>query len=190
MIYKIVVVLGLILSQLSQAEMKPISDEHLDGINGQGGVYLTGEFTINKEGGPLWGAVDGELDPKGGAKVTRNCGDAVTPDECGMRIAVLVDKAIGGWYVLDDVSGGFSFEGLTLRTEFIEKDEEGGDFNKEVLKVGLPDTVKMSDYNFTFAVSNSGQWSSAPGFKQTNIFGIHQDGDITLKGNLLLFPVD
>lgn len=175
----------------AMSEMKPLDDENLDNINGQGGVYLTGEFTINKDGGPLWGATAGQLDPKGGTKITRNCGDAVTPTkECGMRIAVLVDQAAGGWYVFDDVSGGFSFEGLTLRTEYIDKDEEGNDFKKEVLKIGLPDKVKMNNYKFSVAASNSGQWSSDAGFKQTNIFGVQQHGEVTLKGNLLMFPID
>jgi len=182
MIYNVLTMIGLALITLSlplNAEMKPLTDSALDNISGQGGVYLTGEFTINKNPGPLW-ATTGD----------RNCGSASDPKVCGLRFAVSVDGGGSEWYVLDDVSGGMAFEGLTLRTEFIAQDEEGNDFNKEVLKVGLPGKVKMTDYKFTFAFSNQGAWSDDAGFRQTDIFGIQQDGDITLKGNLIMFPTE
>ncbi len=35
------------------AEMQPFSDASLSAMNGQGGVYLSGEFSINKDGGVL-----------------------------------------------------------------------------------------------------------------------------------------
>jgi hypothetical protein len=173
-------------SVFTHAEMKVLDDVHLDAINGQGGVYLTGEFILNRDGGPLWSNQAGQLDSEGGTKVVRDCG----AQECGLRVAILVDKNVGGWFVLDDVSGGFAFEGLTLRTEYIEKDEEDGDFNKTVLKLGLPDKVKMTNYKYTIAASNGGQWSDDVNYKQTDMFGVQQHGEVTLKGNLLMFPVD
>ena len=160
----------------ANAELKPLAPDEMDSVSGQGGVYLSGEITINKNGGPLWD----------NSRNGQNCSG-----KCGLRFAVSVDASGNEWYVLDDVSGGMSFEGLTLRTEYIEKDEEGGDFDKEVLKVGLPGKVKMNDYKFTFAFANKGAYGEGgSSFRQTDIFSVRQDGDVTLKGNLLLFPTD
>lgn len=178
MIYKAMFVFLVGLPVFSYAEMKPLAEEELDNVSGQGGVYLTGEFSINKDPGPLWKTTS-----------DRACGPN-NNEVCGLRLAVSVDNGGSEWYVLDNVSGGMSFEGLTLRTEHIDQDEKGNAFGKEVLKIGLPGKVKMNDYKFTFAFSNKGAWENSPSFKQTDIFGIQQDGDVTLKGNLILFPTD
>ena len=166
----------LVLFSPTYAELRPLAAEEMDSVSGQGGVYLSGEFTINKDGGPLWD----------NSRNGKNC-----VGKCGLRFAISVDDSGNEWYVLDDVSGGMSFEGLTMRTEYIDKDEEGGNFDKEVLKVGLPGKVKMNDYKFTFAFSNKGAYGEGgSSFRQTDIFSVRQNGDVTLKGNLLLFPTD
>tara|TARA_B100001250_G_scaffold413168_2_gene446424 strand:+ start:636 stop:1271 length:636 start_codon:yes stop_codon:yes gene_type:complete len=193
----------------AMAELKPITDSDLVEISGQGGVYLSGEIAINKDGGPLWSATPGQLDDFGNEKVVRNCGTAAEPEECGLRFAVKLNSNSEGWYVLDDLSGGFSFEGLTLRTEnrptAIDYDytTDGGQtytptevaFDKEVVVIGLPGTVGFNNFKFTYAVANNGEWGQSPDggvtpFVQTDLYGIRLDGDITLQGNLLLYPVN
>lgn len=39
---------------LVQAELQALDDSALSQLNGQGVVYLSGEFSINKDGGVLW----------------------------------------------------------------------------------------------------------------------------------------
>lgn len=203
-------------ASLAQAELQSMDESNMAEISGQGGVYLSGEFTINKNGGPLWTTtpddvsdVDAPLeafDDFGVRKEFRDCGTQGDPQECGLRFAIKLNGNSEGWYVLDDLSGGMSFEGLTLRTEMIttakDYDVAPGSsdsfnvvpINEEVLQIGLPGTVSFSNFKFKYAVANNGEYGIDPSqgtpFKQTEIFGVELDGDITLKGNLLLFPVD
>lgn len=198
----------------SQAELKTLDDLDMAEVAGQGGVYLSGEFAVNKNGGPLWSAVtdeNGNVDAKddfGQLKEFRNCGSVDAPRDCGMRIAMKLNENSEGWYVLDDISGGFAFEGITLRTRTIEEavnydyTEDGGQtystrtqpVNDEVVEIGLPGELRFNDFRFKFAVANNGEFGvdNAAGetFRQTEIFGIELDGAIAIQGNLLLFPVD
>lgn len=198
--------MGALFSVAGLAELAPMAEGEMESVTGQGGVYLSGELAFNKDGGPLWGASTGQFDDFGVEKQLRNCGTDTDPKECGLRIASQLD--LGGWYVLDDMSGGFAFEGLTLRTSLREtalnydlRDASGNPvveaFNKEVVEIGLPNTVSLNNFKFTLAVANSGEWKpdgtvlvDGSTFQQTNLFGIQMHGDITLKGNLLLFPVN
>lgn len=165
--------------------LEPLDADALDAVHGQGGVYLTGEFTINKNGGPLWSIQNGALDDRGGVKEFRNCGTAGSPRECGMRLAFKVEEGTqDGWVVLDDVTGSFAFEGLTLRTRSVATNNG----NKEVLEVGLPGQIRSNEFRYTVAFSNSGEWS--PSIEQTNILTVRQNGIVNLQGNLLLFPVE
>ncbi|MEK9767274.1 MAG: hypothetical protein VW274_12430, partial [Thalassolituus sp.] len=139
---------------------------------------------------------------------------------CGMRFAIKLNENSEGWYVIDDLSGGMSFEGLTLRTERLTSavnydawDNAAGDFqtmaiDEEVVQIGLPGVVSFRDFKFKFAVANNGEFGVAPrdengqvainpetnapydSFRQTDIFGVQLNGDIILQGNLLLFPVE
>lgn len=194
----------------SSAELVSIDESNLADISGQGGVYLSGEFSINKEGGPLW--EDGsrpyyELNANG----ERVIDDLISPDQCdngvcGLRLAVKLNENNEGWYVIDDLSGGMSFEGLTLRTVNIKSavdydvwDDNTNDFqivalDEEVLQIGLPGKVTFNDFKFKYAVANNGEFgvplADGTAFKQTEIFGVELNGAITLQGNLLLFPVD
>lgn len=197
---------------VSHAELKSIDDTSMSDISGQGGVYLTGEFSINKDGGPLWtnGTRDYySLDGSGNLVVDNSLNpdnpgspDACEGGICGLRIAVKLNENSDGWYILDDLSGGFSFEGLeisteTLTTSFSETTHSdapiaGG--GVEVLQIKLPGTVAFNKFKFTYSVANNGEFGvplngSTP-FQQTDIFGVQIDGDLTLQGNLLLFPVD
>ncbi|GAA6146920.1 hypothetical protein NBRC116585_30400 [Thalassolituus maritimus] len=183
-------------------------------VSGQGGVYLSGEFAINKNGGPLW--EDGTRpyyvrDAQGnlsidGSTPADQCDDGI----CGLRLAMKLNENSEGWYVLDDLSGGLSFEGLTLQTETLTSVP---DYNNvtlvngeptpatvalpdgdEVVNIGLPGTIAFNDFKFKFAVSNNGEFGvpleDGTAFRQTEIFGVQLDGNITVGGNLLLFPVD
>lgn len=115
-----------------------------------------------------------------------------------MRLAVR-SEAAGGWYVLDNIKGIFSFEGLTLRTRVINSGfaGDGAGFNQDVLEFGLPNEVKFKGSSFAFAVANQGGWRNSAGtvanggdasFQQTNIFSAKIDGSIRMQGNVLVFP--
>jgi len=91
--------------------------------------------------------------------------------------------------VLDNIRGRFSFEGITLRTRTIDSgfNGDGASFNEDVLEIGLPNTVTYSDVTFTVANSSEARPTDT-GFQQTDIFSAKIDGDVILRGNLLLFP--
>jgi len=211
--YKSLLTLPLVFCGMSAvAELAPLDEADMSAVNGQGGVYLSGEFTINKNGGPLWRPTAdlndefADYDDFGGLKEVRNCGTDLEPKECGLRFAIKLNENSEGWYVLDDVSGGLAFEGLTLRTreagQVIDYDQWDAasssyavvDVDDEIVEVGLPGTVTFDEFTFKYAVANNGEFGvpTADGtpFRQTEIFGVVIDGNITLEGNLLLFPVD
>ncbi|MAX87931.1 MULTISPECIES: DUF6160 family protein [Thalassolituus] len=200
----------LMVATSSMAEMEAIDDFDLSEISGKGGVYLSGEFAINKDGGPLW---DDPNEVSGFTPGTRpifdGAGNIVGSEECengicGLRLAIKLNENSEGWYVLDDVSGGMSFEGLTLQTEtlttatnydvWVDGGFEEKAVDDEVLKIGLPGTITFNDFKFKFAVANNGEFGvplqDGTAFRQTEIFGVQLDGNITVGGNLLLFPVD
>src|SRR5574343_574152 len=109
-------VLLALLPALALAELQPMDDGDLSQMSGQGGVYLSGEFSINKNGGVLWDTPTTN-NPAQWTANQRSCAlaGAATPESCGMRVAVRT-AATSGWYVLDNIKGIFSFEGLTLDT--------------------------------------------------------------------------
>lgn len=181
------------------AEMQPLDDASLSAMNGQGGVYLSGEFSINKDGGVLW-STPASNNPSTWTASQRSCATAgaSTPENCGMRVAIR-SEADGGWYVLDNLKGVFSFEGLTLRTRTVNSgfNGDGAGFNQDVLEFGLPNEVKFKDGSFAFGVANQGGWQNRslsvanggnPSFQQTNIFSAKIDGTIRMQGNVLVFP--
>ena len=87
-------------SSFSYAEMASIGDDELSEVTGQSGVYLSGEISINEEGGPLSNSYFGD------------CSDSTKV--CGARIAAQTSLG-GGWFVLDNIRGTIAFEGLTLQ---------------------------------------------------------------------------
>ena len=156
------------------ADMAPLDDEAMAGISGQGGIYLTGDIAINEFGGPLQNAYFGD------------CTD--DSKRCGARLAFRV-KEDGGWLVLDELRGKFSFEGLTLRVREIS-DGFGGDgaeFNGDVLEIGLPNIVRYDDVRFKLAASSTARPTDV-GFQQTDIISVQIQGDVVMEGNLLVFP--
>lgn len=164
---------AILLSQSVCAELSSIDDKGLSGISGQAGVYLSGEIAINESGGPIQNAYFGD------------CSDA---KKCGARLA-LQTKENGGWFVLDDFKGAFSFQGLTLKVRGINSGfgGDGAKFNREVLEIGLPDQIKVDKLQYTYATSSTARPTDL-GFQQTDIYTVEIDGNVTLQGNLLVFP--
>ena len=199
MISKTWLALAALLALPAYAEMQALDDDTLSSMNGQGGVYLSGEFSINKDGGVLW-STPSSNNPSTWTASQRSCATAgaSTPENCGMRVAIR-SEAEGGWYVLDNLKGVFSFEGLTLRTRTINSgfNGDGAAFNQDVLEFGLPNEVKFKDGSFAFGVANQGGWQNKslsvanggnPSYQQTNIFSAKIDGTIRMLGNVLIFP--
>ncbi len=184
----------------AQAELQPLADASLSEVSGQGGVYLSGEFSINKNGGPLW-STPATTNAASWAVGERSCATkgSSTPESCGLRVAIRSEQN-GGWYVLDNIKGIFSFEGLTLRTRVINSGfaGDGAGFNQDVLEFGLPNEVKFKDGSFAVAVASKGEWrNNADGavgrdatFQQTNLFSAKIDGTIRMQGNVLIFPTN
>lgn len=181
-----------------QAELKALNDADLSAQSGQGGVYLSGEFSINKDGGVLWDT-PASVNRASWTANERSCHapGATATESCGMRLAIR-SEAAGGWYVLDNLKGTFSFEGLTLRTRLINSGfgGDGASFNQDVIELGLPNEVKYKNGSFAFAVANQGGWrnnqAGAPAadttYQQTNIFSAKLEGTIRMQGNVLIFP--
>lgn len=158
----------------ANAEMATLDDSDLSEVAGQGGIYLSGDVSINEMGGPLQNSYFG------------GCSEA--EKRCGARFAFRV-KEDGGWMVLDDIRGKFSFEGLTLRVRKIDSGF-GGDgelFNRDVLEIGLPGTIRYQDVQFTLAGSSTARPTDV-GFQQTDIISVEMQGEVVMEGNLLVFP--
>lgn len=156
------------------ADMQSIDDETLSGVTGQAGVYLTGEVSINEEGGPLENSYFGA------------CSDATKV--CGARISFQTQDN-GGWFVLDNIKGSISFEGLTFQVRNISSGF-GGDgalFNRDVMEIGLPENIRMNDFQYTLATGSSERPTDA-GYQQVDFMTVEMSGDLTLQGNLLVFP--
>lgn len=206
------------MSGLANAELSALDETDMADVKGQGGVYLSGELSINKPytdgagrwGGPLW-KKPSSANPADWAADERACGPVgAKTEDCGMRIAVkLQNDANGGWYVIDNLKGAISFQGLTLQSRTINNDTGlndsfGGDgtwFNGDVLEIGLPNKLKFKDVSFTFANSKTAEWtkaldiqsgtdsiSGAPVYQQMPLFSVKIDGEVKMRGNLLVFP--
>ena len=184
-----------LLPVLALAEMQALDDSALSEMSGQGGVYLSGEFSINKDGGVLWGT-PASNNPAQWAANQRSCAlaGAASPESCGMRVAVR-SGANAGWYVLDNLKGIFSFEGLTLDTRTLTS----ANGEREVLALGLPNEIRFKDGNFSFGVASQGGWKNKalsaanggdPSYQQTNIFSAKIDGSIRMQGSVLVFPTN
>ncbi|MCR8916359.1 hypothetical protein FDP08_20210 [Marinobacter panjinensis] len=168
------VVIAIFGAKQAAAELDRLDDQDLAEVSGQGGIYLSGDISINEMGGPIENSYFGRCD---------------NPDKkCGARLAYRL-KADGGWMVLDEIRGNFAFEGLTLRVRSIDSGF-GGDgelFNRDVMEIGLPDIVRYNDVRFKIAGSNMPR-PTDPGFRQTDILAVEMQGEVIMEGNLLVFP--
>src|SRR5690606_20155796 len=105
-------------------------------------VYLTGEISINEEGGPLVNSYCG------------SCADSAKI--CGARLSFQTQQN-GGWLVLDNIKGSISFEGLTFQVRNISSGFgwDGAIFNRDVMEIGLPESIRMNDFQYTLATGSS-----------------------------------
>lgn len=200
---------ALLFSSAVNAELQAIDDDELSQTIAQGGLYLSGEFSLNENGGPIDDATYDSCD-----------GAASSGNRCGARFAYrLGGNDDNGWYVVDDWRGEVSFEGLTLRTRRIDgnkrdiagqlvdvdgnsvdqvnavalgnNDGFGGDgasFDKEVLEIGLPSSVKFRDYQYTLGYASHASPGDSASYQQTNIYGVQINGKVNMTGNMLIFP--
>lgn len=175
----ILIIITLIFTASSSA-LEPLLDTEMKNISGQGGVYLSGDIAINAQGGPL--NVDGP------AHWQTTCDTDSSDTRCGARLAFNATST-GGYLVLDNIRGRFSFEGLTIGTRSIDTgfDGDGAVFDSSVLEIGLPNSMAFDNVTYTIAASNEARPTDA-GFIQTDMMTARLDGEITLKGNLLMFP--
>lgn len=171
---KVVLILLLSIVTLVNADLEKIDDKDLSAVTGQAGVYLTGEVSINEEGGPLENNYFG------------SCLD--NSKKCGARLSFQTQQD-GGWFVLDNIKGSISFEGLTFQVRNISSGF-GGDgalFNKDVLEIGLPENIRMNDFQYTLATGSSSRPTDGA-YNQVDLMTVEMSGDLTLQGNLLVFP--
>jgi len=163
-----------LLPSTAMAELSPLHDEALSEVSGQGGIYLSGDVSINEVGGPVENSYFGQCNEQ--------------TKKCGARVAYRLKEG-GGWVVLDDLRGMFAFEGLTLRVRAIDSGfvGDGEQFNRDVVEIGLPDIMRYKDVRFDLATSSTAR-PTDPGFQQTTIFAAEMQGDVVMQGNLLIFP--
>lgn len=165
----------------ASADMERLGDDDMAAVSGQGGgMSLSGDLTFNEDGGPLTGENLGFDDCDAGGR-------------CGARVAAQLSED-GGWFVLDDIRGTFAFDGLTLRTRTIDGSGggfggDGSEFNREVLEIGMPDTARFENFSYTIATSSTARPSDTD-FQQTDRMTVEMDGEVTLDGNMLVFPLD
>ena len=115
------------------------------------------------------------------------CGDG--DKVCGARLAFQTQKS-GGWFVVDDIRGSVSFEGLTFQVRDISSGfgGDGASFDKEVLEIGLPSSVKFRDYQYTLGYASHASPGDSASYQQTNIYGVQINGKVNMTGNMLIFP--
>ncbi|MFV1872818.1 MAG: DUF6160 family protein [Oleiphilus sp.] len=156
------------------ADLQSIADDDLSDVTGQAGVYLTGEVSINEEGGPLEDSYFGA------------CTD--NTKKCGARLAFQTQQD-GGWFLIDNIQGSVSFEGLTFQVRSISTGFGGdGDiFRGDVLEIGLPESIRMNDFQYTLATGSSSRPTDAA-YNQVDLMTVEMSGEMTLQGNLLVFP--
>ncbi|ARU54761.1 hypothetical protein OLMES_0664 [Oleiphilus messinensis] len=177
-----------LVSTVASAELSMISEQEMSHVSGQGGIYLTGDISFNESGGPMEQvtAANG-VEYYGG-----DCSQDVQR-RCGARLAYQT-RQNGGWFVFDNIQGGFSFQGLTLRVRHIDSGfgGDGAAFDRDVLEIGLPEFINFDNVRMTFATANAARPTDlsydGSAFQQTDIISFEMDGNVTMQGNLLVFP--
>ena len=180
--------------------LEQITDDELNDFTGQNGIYLSGDISLNEVGGPLTSSDAGNVDPNDSSTVWGTCQEVTDglASRCGARLSVKTNST-EGYFVLDEMRGKMSFEGLTLKAREITSTDDanfGGDVanflgsetGKTVLEIGLPSEVRFENFSYTIANSSTARPTDA-GYQQQNIFGVELNGSIEMQGNLLVFPV-
>jgi len=143
--------------------LEPLNDSSMSDFTGQAGISISAEVTINENGGPLDGTKGGRIAVSSGSTDSSN-----------------------GWLIYDNVKGSLSYENMTIKTREINSgfNGDGAEFNRDVLEIGLPDTVKYEDVSYTIATSAGAGIGSA----QTELMTFTMSGEVEMTGNMLLFP--
>ena len=169
---------------LVQGELVSLDEEQLATVGGQGGVALSGSFSINPVDGPQWSKAANGSCTTGGT----NSGAVGT---CGARFAIQFDEDTG-YIILDDIQGAIAFGSqaggnreMEIRAGSKTQTINGEDVTKEVLSLGLSDVLKYDDFGFTLGASTQ---SLPDAGAQTNLLSINIDGEVRGQGNLLVFP--
>ncbi len=178
-------------TQLQALEL--MNDKGLENVTGQNGVSLSGELSFNEDGGPLSDTIDPD-DTGAMTSTWGTCSDAQA-SRCGVRLSVKLNKDTGsqGWYVLDEMKGKISFEGLTIKSrEITATDTFGGDENDigagmTVLEIGLPNEIKYENFSYNVATSSTARPTDI-GFTQQVRYGVDFNGSVNMQGNMLIFP--
>src|SRR5690554_6374167 len=106
----VVTLAELLCGPFAGAEMAALVEGGMAEVSGRGGNYSSSDIELNELGGLLQNNYFGccnEQDKK-----------------CGARLAYQLKEG-GGWMVLDDIRGMFSFEGLMLRVRSIDSGIRG-----------------------------------------------------------------
>lgn len=154
----ILAALALLFSASAGAELRSLGDSDLDDVVGQAGISISASLNLQEN-----------------PSQTRCAGG------CGARLAIQPAGSGNNYLVIDDISGKFSFDEVTLDVVTI-KDGFGGDgaaFNRPVLRVGLKDT-SFQDLRFTIAGANKARGTD-PGLVQTNLVSARIDGTLAAR---------
>ncbi|WBG63803.1 DUF6160 family protein [Pseudomonas citronellolis] len=161
-----VALLAMLTGPLAQAELRTLPDDDLGQVVGQDGLSLG--VTVNIQKTP---------------SITR------CPGGCGARVAIQPAGSGNNFLVLDNISGTFSFDEVTVDILSINSGfgGDGAAFNRQVLRVGLKD-VNFDGISLTLAGANKARSTDA-GLVQTDLLSARVDGVLHVQGNLNLFQV-
>ena len=149
---------------LVMADLQPLEETELAAVNGQDGLSISASIRFSPN-----------------PALTR------CPGGCGTRVAFRPGQN-GGVIVIDNLKGGFSFDGVTLDVVTIKDgfNGEGAQFNSDALKIGLRET-HLHDVQFTLSGANRAN-ATGPGYEQADLLTYRSNGQVQLRGDLYIFP--
>ncbi|WP_281645257.1 hypothetical protein [Parendozoicomonas sp. Alg238-R29] len=174
-------------SGLAQAELEALDDDMLSGSTAQG-VTLSGNFSLNENGGPLWRAPDG------------NCSVSTNNGECGTRIAIQEDEG-SGWIILDIFQGSLAFGSYANSDPMVLSIEERQIADNpntpenearslDVISADYEGRLEYENLSLKIASQPLNQGPEPNPASQRDLMSLNFNGYSTFTGNLLLFPVD
>ncbi|HLV16284.1 MAG TPA: DUF6160 family protein [Pseudomonas sp.] len=149
---------------LAMADLRPLEETELAAVNGQDGLTISASIRFNPN-----------------VSQTRCAGG------CGARVTIRPGQS-AGVIAIDNIKGGFSFDGVTLDIVTINSgfNGEGAQFNRDALKLSLREAYFD---NAQYTLSGANQVSATqPGFQQTDLLTYHTNGRVDLRGDLYIFP--
>lgn len=168
----VVTLAGLLCGPFAGAEMAPLDDAGMAEVSGRGGIYLSGDISINELGGPLQNNYFGRCNEQ--------------DKRCGARLAYQLKEG-GGWMVLDEIRGMFAFEGLMLRVRSIDSGFGGdGELSRIQGQSGI--TLEMDLQLSADRVSyyDDGRGAHLEGFKMGSSDTLGQGRPVNGSGTAIL----